>query len=119
MVTIFNNNIPNSVAPLEFGTSDRAQHIKALNFGYLNWILLQRGDTTMISLGSISTIFMFIYEALVFATEYTIFLILIISMYHAVLLILSHLRDGLIIWSVLLVGHLMVRFFQSAQYPYF
>ena len=72
----------------------------------------------MISLGSVSSILLFIYEGLVFATEWTIFMLLIISLYNAVLIVLRHLRDALIIWVVIFVCHLCFRFFQAASYPY-
>jgi hypothetical protein len=76
------------------------------------------GTGEMIALGNLSVAFLFIYEGLVFATEWTIFLLLIIALYNAVLLVLRHLKDAILIWVIILVCHIGFRFFQAASYPY-
>ena len=63
----------------------------------------------MYAVGIVSHAGLFLYEALLFSTEWCVFLVLILAIYNVVLLILHHLSDALILWVLFFIGHFIVR----------
>jgi hypothetical protein len=51
----------------------------------------------------------FVYDAFVFSTEWCVFLILLLALYNVVMLIISRARDAIVLWVVVFVAHICIR----------
>lgn len=52
----------------------------------------------------------FIYDAFVFSTEWCVFLILIMALYNVIMIIISRVRDNIVLWVIIFAVHVVVRF---------
>lgn len=51
-----------------------------------------------------------IYEAFVFSTEWCVFLVLLMALYNVVVFLMERIRDSILLWMVLFIMHILIRF---------
>ncbi|OXA63539.1 hypothetical protein Fcan01_02761 [Folsomia candida] len=52
----------------------------------------------------------FIYDAFVFSTEWSVFIILLMALYNVVLILINRVRDVIVLWALMFIVHILVRF---------